>query len=162
MDDNILGFSHGGSKSAANQAAGFTKKDMVYSGVVGNILISSTVKPGDVLTYDSTSEAYIPADAASAINCQAMAVEDVTVAEDSTAYAKVLFMGYVHNEAWEFDIGASVYAAEVDDTEGSEVEAGSITKTAPVTVGSFVQHLGFALSATAMFFNPVAAGVEVT
>ena len=155
----MLNFVNGGFLSDAKDDAGFTRKDVAYSGVIGPITITASVVAGDALTYNSTDEGYEPADAAGAINVQAIALEIVTVGTGETGVVQALFMGYIRNISWAFDVGASVYSAEVDETEGYEVPAGAVTKTAPVTQGSYVQHLGYAVSATGMFFNPAAAAI---
>jgi hypothetical protein len=64
----------------------------------------------------------------------------------SSATGALLNIGYITNGAWNWNVNGLLY---ISDTTG-----GTMTQTAPTTSGSSVQIVGYAISATQIFFNP--------
>ncbi len=86
------------------------------------------------------------ASAAATIGCLGIAVESGTGTKD------ILRRGWVKDTAWTFTAGQQLFASET---------TGAITATAPTTSGSFVQVVGYAESATTIYFNPSVDYIEV-
>jgi len=57
-----------------------------------------------------------------------------------------LKQGFARDDSWTWTVGASLYASET---------AGEMTETAPSTLNSIIQKVGWAYSATKVFFEPV-------
>lgn len=67
------------------------------------------------------------------------------ILESGTGLKLALTQGYVRNDSWTWTPGAQLFLSETD---------GTITETAPSTSGSKVQVIGFAETATIIYFNP--------
>ena len=65
-----------------------------------------------------------------------------------------LMKGLACNTGWSLTVGSPIY---VDAST-----AGAITQTAPTGSGKIVQKVGFALTATVVYFNPSGTWVELT
>lgn len=66
-----------------------------------------------------------------------------TITENATG--NVLSYGYFRDDTYTWTPGGVLYLSDVD---------GTMTQTAPVGVGDYVQRLGVAVSADVIFFNP--------
>lgn len=73
--------------------------------------------------------------------------------ETGTGARKVLKKGYVKNNSWSWTAGQLLYV--------STATAGAITSTLPTTLGNRVQIIGYAESATIIYFNPDYTYVQV-
>jgi hypothetical protein len=88
------------------------------------------------------------ADASTTMPVVAMALE--TIAADGAG--KMFFWGWVRNSAWTWTPGGWLYASTTP---------GALTQTPPSGSGDQVQAIGWAYSATIIFFNPVLILIEV-
>lgn len=70
--------------------------------------------------------------------CTAMALES------GTGTKNVLLQGTIRNDAWAW-VAGQIFLSET---------AGAFTQTAPTATGTVVQCVGYAISATTMYFNP--------
>jgi len=87
------------------------------------------------------------ANSATTMPCQAIALES------GTGTKKLLLLGPVRNDSWNWTVGAPIYA--------SDTTAGLFTQTIPAGSGDQVQIVGYALSADVIFFNPDYTIVEI-
>lgn len=128
-----------------------TLTDIVTNGsVVGDILIATmavSCSAYDLLYLSSSGYNKAKADADETIPCTAMCVET------GAGVRKVLKRGYVKNNSWSWTPGQLLYAST--DT------AGGVTATLPAASGNRVQIIGYAESATIMYFNPDYTFVQV-
>lgn len=92
--------------------------------------------------YLNSSSAWVKADADSAGKFPARGIALRGTA--GTVNLPVLTYGVVRNDGFSFTPGATLYLSET---------AGEITETAPVTSGSVVQQLGYALDADTIFVD---------
>ena len=86
------------------------------------------------------------ADAAGTMPCTALALET------DTGSKKVLLVGYIRNDGWNWTVGGYIYVSTV---------AGALTQTAPTGSGDQVQIVGYATNADRMYFYPNIGTVEV-
>ena len=86
---------------------------------------------GNFETTDADSIATMP--------CRALALGTGTGTKD------VLLQGMIRNDAWSWTTGQSLYVSQT---------TGLLTHTAPTGSSVFVQKVGFAWSATTIYFNP--------
>jgi hypothetical protein len=121
-----------------------------YKGIIKVGTVGEDVSFGDILTYDFTSEEYLKADATDSTSIPAR----VIVCEDSTADSQcdLLSYGVITNSSWSWSEG-DIY---VDTTSGT------MTQTAPSGTGEFVQIVGYALTATSIFFDPDKTVIELS
>jgi hypothetical protein len=101
----------------------------------------------DVVYADDTDSGTYKKARSDATSAQANAVGIVTEVGGiaDTATGAVTLFGLVTNPGWSWTPGADVYVA---------ASAGGITQTVPTGYGAYVKPLGFALSATQIWFNP--------
>jgi hypothetical protein len=71
-------------------------------------------------------------------------IEDAGIGNNSTGRIRIL--GKVTNNSWNLTPGSDIYLGST---------AGSITQTAPTGLGTFVVHLGYAISPTEIWFSPL-------
>lgn len=71
---------------------------------------------------------------------------------DADASGKVFKEGYLRDDDFAFTVGAVLYVGEAD---------GVITETKPVDVGDCVRKIGFAHSATIIYFRPGNTVIEI-
>jgi len=79
------------------------------------------------------------ADASTTVPCTALALEA------GTGSKKVLLMGYMRHDAWDWTPGGLLF---VSDT------VGTLTQTAPSSTGQQIQIVGKATTADVIYFNP--------
>jgi hypothetical protein len=72
--------------------------------------------------------------------------------ESGTGTKYVMWKGWAKDTAWSWTPGAQLFVSET---------TGAITATAPSTSGAFVQVVGYATSATTIYFNPSPDYIEV-
>ncbi|UTW61481.1 hypothetical protein KFE98_15900 [bacterium SCSIO 12741] len=87
------------------------------------------------------------ADATSTMPCVALAVET------GTGSKKILHYGFATNSSWSWTVGGMIYVSTT---------TGELTQTAPSGSGDQVQVVGYATSATTLFFNPSYVVIEVS
>lgn len=118
-----------------------------YSGTVVSVTVTSnSVGYGAILTLSGGGN-FVMANATSstAIPCLAMALET------GTGTKKVLLNGFVSKTGWTWNKGP-VY---VNTTNGL------MTQTIPSATGNIVQVVGYAFTATKIYFNPDLTTIEV-
>lgn len=74
----------------------------------------------------------------------AMATESVSTSSRGT----YLLRGFISNSSWSFTVGAPVYLS-TSGTSGN-----TLTQTKPTSSGTIVLPVGYAVSATTLYFNP--------
>ena len=79
------------------------------------------------------------ADSASTMPCRALALET------GTGTLKVLLRGFIRDDSWSWTPGADLYVSTT---------TGALTQTAPTGSGDQVQKVGFAWTATVVYFQP--------
>ncbi|MBD80950.1 MAG: hypothetical protein CL840_18680 [Crocinitomicaceae bacterium] len=89
---------------------------------------------------------FADADAASTMPCVALAVET------GTGSKKIVHYGFATNSSWSWTTGGLIYVSTT---------SGQLTQTPPTGTGDQVQIVGYATSATTIFFNPSYVTVEV-
>jgi len=118
-----------------------TPNDQQVKGVTTDVTVDeNTVGFGAALHIDSDgNQIMADADGTAVIPCHFLA------AEAGTGVKKVLLVGFITNSSWSWTPGEPIYVSTT---------AGQLTQTAPSTTGDRVQIVGYAMSATTMFFNP--------
>lgn len=101
----------------------------------------------DLLYLSSTGYNKAKGDADTTIPCVGMCLAT------GTGVKSLLKRGYVKNSAWTWTVGQLLYV--------SAATAGAITSTLPATAGNRVQIVGYAESATIIYFNPDYTFVQV-
>jgi chorismate synthase len=86
------------------------------------------------------------ADAAATMPCSALALET------GTGSKKVLLLGYMRNDGWDWTPGGIIYVSD---------SAGGLTQTTVSGSGDQIQEVGIATHADRMYFNPSYAVVEI-
>ncbi len=118
-----------------------TPADLNVKGITTDVTVDeNTVGFGAALHIDSDgNQIMADADGTAVIPCHFLA------AESGTGVKKVLLVGFATNTAWSWSSGEPIYVSTT---------AGELTQTAPSATGDRVQIVGYAMSATTMFFNP--------
>lgn len=88
------------------------------------------------------------ADASTTMPVKAMALATI----NADASGSFLLIGITRDDSWSWTIGGLIYAS---------CTTGALTQTAPSGSGDQVQIVGWALTATIMYFNPSYEMVEV-
>jgi len=123
-----------------------------FSGDVESVTAGATVALRDVLYEKSDGEWYLAdADLASTMPAMRMAVGAGT---DGNAVSTIT-RGVVRYDSWTWTIGAPIYVSTTGTTTNT------LTQTAPTGDGDQIQIVGYALSATVMYFNPSPIVVEI-
>ena len=89
-------------------------------------------------------------------NAEATSAGDIAIALDTAAAngtGRVLQLGYVANSAWALTPGRAVYI--------SPITPGSIMQDRPAGVGDVVRGIGYAISATAIHFDPTPGEITI-
>ncbi len=116
-----------------------------YSGSAGE-----SVTIGQVLYIKSDGKFWkAKADSITTMECNALANGSVS----ANASGNFLLRGVIRNDSWTWTIGGKLYV--------SAATAGALTQTRPATTGNQVQIVGYALSATVIYFSPDSTFVEV-
>jgi len=124
--------------------------DHTATGEIAIMTMSYTGAFGEALYLDTNGElTKADADAATTMPCVAIALEA------GSGSKKVLLRGTIRDDSWAWTVGATAGLIFVD------VTAGALTQTAPSGTGDQVQVVGYALSATSMYFNPALVVVEI-
>lgn len=110
--------------------------DHQHEGLVVSITTDAGAYGEALYMKSNGAYAQAKADAAGTMPCSAIWV----------ASGKVLLIGTIRDDTYDFTIGGYVYV--------SEATAGLFTTTAPGTATNLVQKVGIALSADSMYFNP--------
>ncbi len=116
-----------------------------YLGTAGENLIIGN------LVYIKSDGKYWKAKGNSATTVPAVGIATETINADNPG--SILKYGFLRNDAWNWTVGGVLYV--------SEATGGLITQTKPATSGNQVQIVGYALSATVIFFNPNSTIVEI-
>lgn len=120
--------------------SGYTTLDMDAGETVAKFDVLYVDATGELSKADATDDTKIPV--------VAMALEAGTDGNP----LEVLHWGFITNSGWSFTLGAPIYA---------DTSAGGITETQPSGSGEIVQIIGYALTATTIFFKPDHAYVEL-
>ena len=121
--------------------------DEKFSGLASEAVmtITETAECGHALYHTTTANQYSLANAtdSSAMLCVALCMDDQT---GSNGEKKVFLQGYIRESTlWTWTIGGLIYV---------DTNAGLLTQTKPTTAGNVQQCVGYAISTTAMYFNP--------
>jgi hypothetical protein len=123
-----------------------------FSGDVESVTAGETVALSNVLYEKSDGEWYLAdADASSTMPAMRMAVGAGT---DGNAVSTIT-RGVVRYDSWTWTVGAPIYVSTTGTTTNT------LTQTAPSGDGDQIQIVGYALSATVMYFNPSPVVVEI-
>jgi hypothetical protein len=122
--------------------------DATMSGDISSETVDANASGIGALLVLSSDGNWDEADASSSatVGQLGIAVESGTGAKD------VLWRGWVKDTAWSWTPGQQLFVSET---------TGAITATAPSTSGAIVQVVGYATSATTMYFNPSPDYIEV-
>jgi hypothetical protein len=144
MLENIMCPGHGTFDTQSQKTDGSPYHNTYYSGMISKEKVGESVDAGVLLYLDATAEELKIADSAtgSANPAQCFSLE----AGDDGDYIKVLWIGRLRNDSWDWTVGAELYLAE----DGN----GGFTETEPSTGGDLIQKVAVALSATEIVFFP--------
>ena len=123
--------------------------DHSANGIVISSVAGENLAFGD-LCYRKSDGKYWKADAnaASTMPGAVMALETISAA----ASGSFLKIGFARDDSWSWTVGGLIYAS---------TDAGGLTQTAPSGSGDQVQVVGYAYSATVVYFNPDGTLIEV-
>ena len=117
--------------------------------VLPGLTAGNAVAFGNLVYPKSDGKFYLTdADAGASMPARGMALGTAVI--DATF--DMITYGPVIDANWSFTVGGLIYAHTTE---------GSFTQTAPSASGDQVQVIGYALSSTAMFFNPNLVTVEI-
>jgi hypothetical protein len=122
-------------------------------GLIGTVTVDTNTNGiGSPLALAADGH-YDDADADAIANCGAI----VLALETGTGSKKVLFIGVMRHDAWNWTLGTGsanlIYISIV---------AGTLTQTAPSNTDDVIQPVGWALTDDCIFFNPSLVAVEHT
>jgi hypothetical protein len=115
-----------------------------YSGFTVTATAGAAIAAGDICYMASTGK-YVGSGAGQASTMPAVVMAVTAAAGDGSTFTAMV-LGFYKKSAWNWTPGAILYA--------SEATVGAIKNTAPATSGNRVQVVGFAVSATVVFFKP--------
>lgn len=123
--------------------------DLTVSGITTTVPVTGNDTGFGAALYLDSDSWFREADASdiSTMPCHVLAAES-----GNGAAIEVLLFGYTRNDAWSWTPGAEIY---VDTT------AGELTETQPAVSGDIVQVVGWAFSATILFFDRDKTTIEV-
>jgi hypothetical protein len=127
-----------------------TVADGEFKGITITRNVSEAVSFGDLLSYEFSTGYYIDANASDSTSVPAR----VIVCEDTTGsgQCELLTYGIITNSSWSWSEG-DIYVDTI---------SGTMTQTAPSGTGEFVQIVGYALTATSIFFDPDKTVIELS
>ena len=115
-----------------------------YSGDIGTFTAGETLSQSNLVYFKSDGKVWkANSGAIATMLVMGFAVAGIT----SAATGTILLRGIVRDDSWSWTIGSNavIYASGT---------SGALTQTVPSTTDSVVQVVGFALSATSIYFNP--------
>ena len=119
--------------------------------VIDGVTAGENVDFPDLCYYKSDSKAWkAQADAVTTTDGELLIPLEVILAD---ATGKFLKIGYLRDDSWAFTVAAKLY---VDDTT-----AGGITETRPADVGDQIRIVGYAHTATIVWFQPDATIIQL-
>ena len=123
--------------------------DHAASGASFQGTVGENVAFGD-LCYRKSDGKYWKADANAGTTMPGvvMALESIS----ANASGLLLKIGFARDDSWSWTVGGLIYAS---------TDAGGLTQTAPSGSGDQVQVVGYAYSATVVYFNPDGTLIEV-
>jgi hypothetical protein len=131
----------------------FPGTNRTANGIKVTLTAAVNVNFGDVCYLNSSGKcALIDADAIATMSGLAMCVDESISANNSGNW---LFFGTVRNDSWSWSPGGLMYGS-VTGTTGN-----TLSQSRPTGVDDVVQVLGFALSATVVYFAPQLSQVEL-
>ena len=119
------------------------------NGIFSIDTVGENVAIGDIL-YRKSDAKYWKANASAALTMPGvvMAMEAIS----ATASGKLLHLGYYRDDSWAWTVGGLLYVP---------ITPGNPTQTAPGGSGDQVQVLGYAFTATIVYFKPDLTLVEI-
>ena len=109
--------------------------------------VANTVTIGQVMYYNGTNSQYYLAKADSNADMgTTYAVALATQGIAATHQCNLVTQGYYTYQSWSWTIGGNIYV--------SASTAGGLTQTAPSGAGNVIEYVGYAVSATTIYFNP--------
>jgi hypothetical protein len=125
--------------------------DEEVSGKTFEYAVGETVAYGNILYFNGTDGEYKKADADASTTMPAVVMATEAGADGETI--TLLYEGFAIDESWTWTPGGILYASTTP---------GGMTQTAPSGTGDQVQAVGYALTATKIFFQPNLVLVEIT
>ena len=112
-----------------------------YEGDIKTVTVDDSDSDFSMPLYCASDGHYDRANATAVgtMPCRVMALESTSGSK------KVLYRGQICKTSWSWTQGGTIYV---------DASAGGLTQTPPAGSGNVVQIVGYALSATAMYFNP--------
>jgi hypothetical protein len=125
--------------------------DHSWSGVTTSMTAGATTALWDLVYFEAATGDCVLAkgDAAATMPCRAMATAAIT----DTVVGSYLLKGFARDDTWAWTIGAPLYV--------SHTTAGALTETVPTGTGKVVQIVGYAVSATIIYFSPDVTFIEL-
>jgi len=119
------------------------QSDLLTSGWHTRGTVTPAATFGQALKIDSATGEYVLADAD---NSSTMPGIVLAVDTGSGANKRLLLQGYMRDDSWTWTPGNSLYISTT---------SGELTQTKPATLLDYTQPVGYAVSATIIYFNPV-------
>ena len=112
------------------------------------VTVGSTVTAGQVLYITGNGQYFLAkASSTSTMNAVALATQSAT----SGAPCLIINQGTYTDSSWDWTVGGTLYV--------SASTAGGLTQTQPSGSGNIIENIGYALSATEIYFNPQSSDV---
>ena len=123
--------------------------DETVSGITATFTAGEDLVRGEVVYFKASDSKMHKAVATAAGTMPAVAMAAADVSADATA--KFLLFGFLQDNGTfpAYTVGGTIYAPEAETSSQNVPE-----QTAPDSDGDFVQVLGYAVTANAVFFNP--------
>lgn len=123
-----------------------------YSGMTTRFVAQQAQNIGDIVRINSSGNATI-AQANNFDNATVVAMATSSIAASATGV--YLLRGFITNSSWSWTVGAPIYLSTTGTTNNT------LTQTRPNSSGNIVVPIGYAVSATTIYFNPSMTLVEV-
>jgi len=117
--------------------------DHLANGMMTNAYQAGATITAMQLVYMGSSSKWLVCDADAISTCGLVALS--LEAKNDTQAMSVLLSGIVRDDSWTWTIGGAIYASGT---------AGALTQTQPVGVDGVIRFLGYALTATSIYFSP--------
>lgn len=123
-----------------------------FSGITTKFVAQQAQNIGDLVRINASGNATI-AQANNFDNATVVAMATSSITASSTG--TYLLRGFITNSSWSWTVGAPIYLSTTGTTNNT------LTQTRPNASGNIVVPIGYAVSATTIYFNPSMTLVEV-
>jgi len=128
-------------KAGTNTYLSTALADTTAEGTKIKITNNAAVTFGQAILLDASSEGILTdADAVATMPCRALAID-----AGAGAAKEILLCGVMRDDSWSWNPGESLYVSPT---------AGDLQQTVPSVAGQYAQAVGFAITATIIYFNP--------